>query len=103
MPPTRVAISEEFGKNPNPHRDVEPLLDQIDDAIDEQQPGGDLWEGLEKRNHDGHHVEAAEHGGRCDGNLAARLEMLPGKGKVRRFELGEDAAAGTQGSAGRAQ
>ena len=60
-------------KNPDPHRDVEPLLDQIDDAIDEQQPRGDLWEGLEKRNHDRHHVQAAEHGRRGDGNLAARL------------------------------
>ena len=39
-------------------------------------------------------MQAAEHGRRCDGNLAARLEMLPGKGKIRRIELGEDSAAG---------
>jgi hypothetical protein len=60
-------------KNPDPHRDVEPLLDQIDDAVDEEQPRGDVREGLEKRDHDGHDVEAAEHGRRGDGNLAARL------------------------------
>src|SRR5262249_2929758 len=80
-------------QHPDPHRYIEPLLDQIDHAIDEEQPGGDLRESVEEPNHDGHDMQAAEHGWCSDGNLAARLTMLTGKGELRSLELGENAAA----------
>jgi len=86
MLPTRVAISEESGSTPI-RTEIEPLLDQIDHAIDEEQPGSDLRESVEKPNHDGHDMRAAEHGWCSDGNVAARLIVLTGKGELRRLEL----------------
>ena len=94
MLPIRVAISDEFGKRPDAHRDVEPLFDQIDDPIDEEQPVGDAREGIEKRDHDGDDMENSEHRRCGDRDLSPRLAVLPGKGELHRFKLGEDATAG---------
>ena len=48
MAPTRVAAHREVRERADAHADIEPLLDQIDDAIDEKHARGNTRERVQE-------------------------------------------------------
>ena len=102
MAPTRVAIKEEFGERPDSYRDVEPLLNQIDDTVDEQEARGDAGKRGEELDHNGQHIHPAEHDRRGHGEFASGILMLPRQTQFSSFELGNNATDRIRDSDGRA-
>ena len=60
----------------DPDRDIDPLVDQTNDAVDERQFYIQLGVGAEQSDYDGQYVEPAKGNGRCDN------QPTPGHGAV---------------------
>jgi hypothetical protein len=76
-----------IGQAADPHGDVEPLLDQIDDAVDQQHARREPGIRRKKLDHHRQHMQPAEHHGSGHGKLALRLGMLAGEAQIRGIEL----------------
>ena len=76
------------------HADIEALFNQIDDAIDQKHARGNARESVQERSDDRQHMQPAEHDGRGEGKLAARLGLLARHAAPGVVELIEHLAAG---------
>ena len=77
----------------NSHRDIETLVEQAHDVVDEIGARADLRVLRQKVEHDGGHMQAAEHLRRGDRELALRRFVRAARGGFGLGDVGEDALA----------
>jgi hypothetical protein len=85
-----------FRRRADAHRDVEPLLHQVDRPIDQAERDRHLGETPEKLGHDRKHMQAPEQDRRGDAQFAARRGALAGRGPFDLLEIGKHAARARQ-------
>ena len=90
--PTRVGDRGAFRQRTDTHRDVEPLLYQVDRPIDQAERDRHVGETAEKLGHDRQDMQAPKQNRRGDAQFAARRGALPRRGPFDFLEIGKHAA-----------
>jgi hypothetical protein len=91
-----VVIRRGVGQLADAHCDVLALLDQVDVPVEQQQPHVDLRERAHKRDHDGQHVQPAEHDGRGEREVAAQRAVLAQEPLLGLVEVRDHPTAGLE-------
>ena len=94
--PTRVGDRGAFRQRTDTHRDVEPLLYQVDRPIDQAERDRYLGKAAEELGHDRQDMHAPEQDRRGDAQFAARRGALPCRSPLDLLEIGKHAARAHQ-------
>ncbi len=90
-PADALGLQRRIGERPDPHRDVDPFLDDADVAVDQHHPHGKLAVLRHQRADHRQHMQPPEHDGRGQMELPTRFGFGAAQRALGARQLGEDA------------